>query len=184
MAKLELLGRERALIYKTLVLTGLRLGELAAIRICDVVLDGPNPHIVLDARHEKNRQGSHLPLRGDLCRDLTAWIARGGGDPQRPLFAVSQSLIKVFNRDLEFAEIPKRDDRNRTACIHSLRHTFATLMSRGGVAPRVAQAAMRHSSIDLTMSVYTDPRLLDVAGALDVLPELPLEPRAMARVGT
>ena len=35
--------------------------------------------------------------------------------------------------------------------------TFATLMSRGGVAPRVAQAAMRHCSIDLAMSVYTDP---------------------------
>lgn len=52
---------------------------------------------------------------------------------------------------------------------------FATLMSRGGVAPSVAQAAMRHSSIDLTMSVYTDPRLLDVAGALRLLPDLPLE---------
>lgn len=29
---------------------------------------------------------------------------------------------------------------------------------------------MRHSSLDLTMNVYTDPSLLDVAGALDVLP--------------
>ena len=38
-----------------------------------------------------------------------------------------------------------------------------------------AQAAMRHSSIDLTMNVYTDPQLLDVAGALDALPELPLD---------
>ncbi len=34
---------------------------------------------------------------------------------------------------------------------------------------------MRHSSIDLTMSVYTDPKLLDVAGALRALPALPLE---------
>ena len=33
---------------------------------------------------------------------------------------------------------------------------------------------MRHSTIDLTMSTYTDPRLLDVTGALDVLPSLPL----------
>src|SRR5262249_3414550 len=33
---------------------------------------------------------------------------------------------------------------------------------------------MRHSKIDLTMNVYTDPRLLDVRGALDVLPALPL----------
>ena len=31
---------------------------------------------------------------------------------------------------------------------------------------------MRHSSLDLTMNVYTDPTLLDVAGAMEVLPEL------------
>jgi hypothetical protein len=33
---------------------------------------------------------------------------------------------------------------------------------------------MRHSSIDLTMNVYTDPKLLDVSGAMDVLPDLPM----------
>jgi hypothetical protein len=34
---------------------------------------------------------------------------------------------------------------------------------------------MRHSKIDLTMNVYTDPKLLDVWGALDSLPVLPLD---------
>ena len=33
---------------------------------------------------------------------------------------------------------------------------------------------MRHSTIHLTMNVYTDPKLLDVAGAMDLLPALPL----------
>src|SRR5262249_467038 len=33
---------------------------------------------------------------------------------------------------------------------------------------------MRHSTLDLMMNVYTDPRLLDVHGALDSLPELTL----------
>src|SRR5262249_32006091 len=58
--------------------------------------------------------------------------------------------------------------------VHALRHTFGTLLSKGGVAPRTAQEAMRHSDIDLTMNVYTDPKLLDVRGALDALPMLPL----------
>jgi len=31
---------------------------------------------------------------------------------------------------------------------------------------------MRHSIIDLTMNVYTDPRLLDVSGAVEALPRL------------
>ena len=34
---------------------------------------------------------------------------------------------------------------------------------------------MRHSSIDLTMNVYTDPALLDVAGAIESLPDLPID---------
>ena len=55
-----------------------------------------------------------------------------------------------------------------------MRHTFGTLLSKGGVTPRTAQAAMRHSEIDLTMNVYTDPKLLDVAGAVESLPALPL----------
>jgi len=55
-----------------------------------------------------------------------------------------------------------------------MRTTFGTLLSKAGVAPRTAQAAMRHSKIDLTMNVYTDPRLLDVQGAMEALPALPL----------
>ena len=79
------------------------------------------------------------------------------------------------DRDLKFAGIPKEDDRGWTVDVHALRHTFGTHLSKAGVAPRVAQAAMRHSSIDLTMNVYTDPRLLDVHGALDSLPALSLD---------
>ena len=40
------------------------------------------------------------------------------------------------------------------------------------MSPRTAQAAMRHSRIDLTMNVYTDPTLLDVAGAVVSLPNI------------
>ena len=38
-----------------------------------------------------------------------------------------------------------------------------------------AQATMQHADINLTMNVYTDPRLLDVRGAMDTLPTLPLD---------
>jgi len=77
-------------------------------------------------------------------------------------------------RDLVLAGIPKRDERGRTLDVHALRHTFSTLLSKGGVAPRTAQAAMRHSDISLTMNTYTDPKLLDVHAALNSLPSLSL----------
>ena len=47
-------------------------------------------------------------------------------------------------------------------------------LSRNGVAPRTAQAAMHHSSLNLTVNVYIDPELLDVAGAMEALPVLSL----------
>jgi len=188
--ELERRGRERALVYKTLVLTGLRLGELRSLTVGKLELDGRVAFAVLDAADEKAGRGAEIPLRSDLVADLRDWLgrrldaardaahAKGLPLPARlpddaPLFNVPADLVRAFDRDLRVAGIPKRDDRGRVLDIHALRHTFGTHLSKGGVAPRIAQAAMRHSTLELTMNVYTDPRLLDVAGALDALPALP-----------
>jgi integrase len=190
--RLERLGRERALIYKTMLLTGLRKGELASLTVASLHLDGDVAFAQLEAADEKNREGNAVPLRADLAGDLREWLAgklarlqeeaRQAGDPipawlppETPVFKVPAALVKILDRDLHLAAIPKRDDRGRTLDVHALRHTFGTLLSKGGVAPRTAQAAMRHSDIKLTMNVYTDSRLLDVGGALDALPALPLQ---------
>ncbi len=105
-----------------------------------------------------------------------------------PLFTVPKGLVRILDRDLEAAGIAKVDERGRRLDVHALRHTFGTLLSKGGVAPRTAQAAMRHSHIDLTMNVYTDPRLLDVQGALGALATLSLdaasEPMSQRATGT
>ena len=81
-------------------------------------------------------------------------------------------MVKTLDRDLEVAGIPKADERGRTIDFHSLRHTFGTLLSVGGVNPGTAHQAMRHSDIKLTMNTYTDPKLLDLAGAIESLPNL------------
>ncbi len=191
-AELEQTGRERALIYKTLVLTGLRKGELTSLTVGKLELDGPVAYAILDAADEKAGRGADVPLRADLATDLATWVAdrleatrdeaRATGEPlpaklphDAPLFNVPVGLIRILDRDLAAAGISKRDDRGRTVDIHAMRHTFGTHLSKGGVLPRTAQAAMRHSKLDLTMNIYTDPRLLDVAGAMDVLPYLPLD---------
>jgi integrase len=191
-AELERTGRERALIYKMLVLTGLRKAELASLTVGKLDLDAPNAYAMLAAVDEKAGRGADLPLRGDLATDLRQWIAdrleavrsdaRAAGEPlpvklphDAPLFNVPAALVRILDRDLAAAGIPKRDDRGRTIDVHAMRHTFGTHLSKAGVSPRTAQAAMRHSSIDLTMNTYTDPRLLDVAGAMDALPALPLD---------
>lgn len=92
----------------------------------------------------------------------------------KSLFVVPAGLVRILDRELLAAGIQKRDERGRTIDVHALRTSIGTLLSKGGVAPRTAQAAMRHSKIDLTMGVYIDPKLLDVYGALDSLPSLNL----------
>ena len=189
--RLDRLGRERALLYKALVLTGLRKNELASLTVGKLDLDGPIPFASLAAADEKNRQGSEIVLRDDLAADLREWLAEklrllqtdacrtwapipAKLPADTPVFTVPAGLVRILDRDLKAAKIPKRDERGRTLDVHALRTTFGTLLSKGGVAPRTAQAAMRHSDIRLTMQTYTDPKLLDVRGALDSLPGLPL----------
>ena len=187
--RLDLVGQERALIYKTMILTGLRRGELASLTIGSLFLDCPAPYLILEAKNAKNRQLTEIPLREDLAGDLKAWIDLRAKHNRaaviqieiandislhEPFLKVPKQLIRTLDRDLSVAGIPKTDDRGRTIDVHALRHSFGSLLSAGGVAPRTAQAAMRHSSIDLTMNVYTDPRLLDIAGALESLPAMPL----------
>lgn len=62
-----------------------------------------------------------------------------------------------------------------TRNVHALRHSFGTHLSKAGLAPRTAQVATRRGKIDLTMNTYTAPRLLDIAGAVEPLPDLPFD---------
>ncbi len=149
------------------------------------------PYLELHPADEKNRQGARIPIRRDLAKDIREWLdtkliasrreakQRGGPLPaylplDTVLFKVPKGLVKILDRDIEFAGIPKRDERGRTIDVHALRHTFGTHLSEAGVPLRTAQAALRHSDPKLTANVYTDPKLLDVAGALNSLPVLPI----------
>jgi len=163
--KLEQRGRERALVYRTFMTTGLRRGELASLNVGSLTLDASTPFATLAARDEKNRKGSAIPLRPDLVAELREWIAdkrenfsgTAAEFDAQPLFSVPKGLVNVLNRDLRVAGIPKVDERGRSLDIHAMRMTFATMLSKGGVTPKVAQLALRHSDIRLTMETYTDP---------------------------
>jgi integrase len=158
------LGEERALIYKTAVLTGLRLNELRTLINSDLSF-GDVPFVRLRPTNEKNRKGSTLPLRSDLAAELKEWT--NGKDREAPVFVVPAGLLRIMDRDLVVAKIPKHDADGRVVHVHALRHSFGTHLSLGGVLPRTAQAAMRHSNISLTMNTYTDSRLLDIASAVE-----------------
>ena len=191
-ARLAWTGRERALLYKTMLSTGLRLNEVRSLTVGQAHLSGPKPYLELAAKDEKNRKGSKIPLRGDMAAEVALYLGerlkRAQGEAQAaqrpiparmtgdaPLFHVPQNLSRVLDKDLAYAGIPKRDEAGRTLDVHSFRHSFASHLNAAGVAPRVAQALLRHSDIRLTMNTYQDLAALDVRGALDRLPDMRLD---------
>jgi len=100
-------------------------------------------------------------LRCDLAAARWAWIAAAGnddGETQRRI--VSGALRPV-------------DAKGCVLDFHGLRHTFITNLALAGVHPKEAQVLARHSTIGLTMDLYTHLHLVDVAGALDKLPRPP-----------
>ena len=202
--KLTRLGRERALIYKTMIYTGLRKGEMASLTVSAVHLDAKSPHAELAAKNAKSGRGARIPIRVDLADELRSFLANKLADFQRntladgrtgfphelptdmKLFNVPRDFIKIFDRDLVAAgiarevtdpngrtRIDKTDGQGRPVDIHCLRHTFATMLSQAGVAPRMAQELLRHSDIRLTMNGYTHLQLVDTAGAVEALPGVP-----------
>ena len=176
--RLRRVGQQRALVYKFMMLTGIRRSEAASVTVGALCLDEDAPYVHVEGRHAKSGRAATLPLRGDLADDLRKHIARlaeghsGGGPlPDTPLFDIDwRNLLRAFNLDLAAAGIAKRDAQGRTVDVHSLRHTFATLLARNGVSPGVAQKLMRHSDIRLTMNTYTHLGLADTAGAVAALP--------------
>lgn len=186
--RLAAVGAERALAYRALFFTGLRMGELRSIRICDLHLDAPQPYLILSAKSEKARRGATIPLRHDLVehirrvhherqrlgtgRQPAASKPAPSLDPQSPAFIVPSGFLRILNRDLAHAGIAKRSADGRTFDLHAFRTSLGTHLARAGVPLRTTQAVMRHSSPTLTPNVYTDTDLLQVDAAVASLPSL------------
>src|SRR5438046_8454826 len=85
----------------------------------------------------------------------------------------------MIRGDLADAGIPYTvpgPDGDLFADFHALRHSYLTLLGRGGVDLRTAQELAGHSTPMLTAR-YSHRRLYDLAGAVNKLPNL-VPPRA------
>ena len=160
---------ERAVIYLTVLYTGLRRKELNLVRWGDFDLEAAEPCLRLASSITKNRKDARLPLRSEL---VAALQAHRPADFAAFLFAFAGRVPKMetLRRDLSHAGIVCRDDQGRRVDLHALRVTFATNLVLSGAHPRVAQELMRHSDVRLTMRVYTDASSLHTLKAVEALP--------------
>ena len=85
----------------------------------------------------------------------------------------SKHAGQMKKTDPQLAGIPDIVSKGQYADFPALRHTFITNMMKSGVNPKTAQALARHSTIDLTMNVYTSLTVTDQAAAPNSLPAIP-----------
>ncbi len=163
-ALLKVAGKRR-IVYLTAVLTGIRHGELKALRWGDMGLGAEKPSVTVRASVSKNHKLACLPLHPDLVAELLQY---------RPVDAKPADLVfdglmprsRVFKADLEAAGIPKTDSKGRVVDFHSLRHTFCTNLHRAGVPQREAMELMRHNDPRLTANTYADASLFSLRAAV------------------
>lgn len=140
--------RDRALIL-LLLRTGMRIGELLAIQINDIVLSDRKILIYLGS---KNYQGRAVYFSEDAEHALKHWL-RIRDSKKRYLFygptleQLSYSTAwGVMRKTLERAGLV-----HKKYSLHSLRHTFATDMVNAGMRIEVLQQLLGHQSIEMTM---------------------------------
>ncbi|MBM4034146.1 MAG: site-specific integrase [Planctomycetes bacterium] len=188
--ELELHGQERATIYLTAGLTGLRRGELRQLRWADLHLDGESPTVSVRAETTKAKREDTLALAANVAQALREWRETwtrlywrvpGVGDPVFP--GVTHGLLEAFRHDLAYAGVDEETPEGRLD-FHSLRHTACTLLCRAGVSVRTAQAMMRHVDPRTTMKVYAHVQAADRLDAARRLAELTTPAAKKAATGT
>ena len=167
---LEKIGRHRKTIYMVLALTGLRRRELDTLKVGDIGF-GDQPFIKLRPENEKNGQGSRLPICKEIAAELAAWIDDHKLGFNDRVLNIPSDFIKVFHRDCRTGEIPKFNQRGERLVLHSLRHTYATMLVASNVAPKVAQECLRHGDVRLTLQIYTHLEDGEVSKAVNMLPK-------------
>jgi len=172
-------GPQRAMLYRLAVETGLRANELRTLTVSSFDLDKDT--VTVRAGYSKRKREDVLPLRPDTAAELRRFLA--GKLPETRAFKVPGKPAVMLRTDLADVGIPYVDDSERYADFHALRHTTGTWLAANGVHPKVAQAIMRHSDINLTMARYTHTLRGQEAEAVRSLPDLSL-PTSLAQRAT
>lgn len=158
-------------VYLALV-TGMRIGELSALRWDDVNLSPNAGEIAI--RKAKTRSGVRRVLLDEYSRErLSAYrltqVADDQGGGRRLVFSSrwgnplnESGFSNVWRNIRTAAGLPDLH-------FHDLRHIHATLLARAGVHPAIAQHRLGHANSGITMDIYTHATASDQSAAVDAV---------------
>jgi integrase/recombinase XerD len=162
--------KQRSMLYLVAAFTGLRAHELSSLTRQSFDLDRKT--VTVQAGYSKRRREDVLPLNASLLTKLEPWIVTIEDDgllwDGAWSSASSSHVMRMMKIDLKRAGI-EYVVGGRYADFHALRHTFISSLARSGVHPSKAKDLARHSTITLTMDVYSHVETEALRSAVDTL---------------
>jgi len=129
------------LLIETARMTGLRRGELSALKVGDLQLNGNDP--VLIVRSGKGAKDRSVSLNPRINNQLAAFTK--GKSASESVFGLAPKTISLkIGKWARKAGVPHLHT-------HSLRHYVGTTLFQKGANPRAVQAALGHESLEVTM---------------------------------
>ena len=166
----ELGLRERAMVWVSMT-TGLRRGELAGLKWCDVSFEKLTIYLlrsVVDQNVGKVKTEASkkpIPIDPSVAEDLLAWYRKTKYAEQEDyVFATDAAragkmrgkqplwLGKVMQYHIQPAA--RRASISKKIGWHTFRHSYTTLLHANGEDIKVVQELLRHGSAKVTMDVY------------------------------
>lgn len=135
--------------------------------------------INLDGRNTKDGKADTIPLSPVAEQVIVQRVQDFKLKPDDCVIVVSPVAAEMIRRDARRAGLTASDNPVEKLTFHSLRRTFITWLAVNGCHPKLAQRLARHSSVSLTMDVYTSHDQLDSRKAVEglsgiVSPSVPL----------
>ena len=134
-----------------MIYTGVRVGELLALKKQDIHLD--DGYIIGGEKTEagRNRVIPLPPNIPELKKYLSSWIDKSSKDK---IFCISyQKFCDGFYKGLAEAGIVSDKTENHPTP-HSTRHTFASISAAAGMQPENLQKIIGHASYSTTAEIY------------------------------
>lgn len=132
--------------------TGLRRGELIALRWAEVDLDDGSIRV----RHRddfstKGNRECWIPVVGDTLNTLRRMDAEREGTLDGPVFTDRDGKpVKPDRATKRFKDMARLAGLDERVHFHSLRHTTGSWLAMKGVPMRVIQSILGHSSVNVT----------------------------------
>jgi site-specific recombinase XerD len=153
-------------VLLTLRHTGVRVGELCALRIPDLsILDRKGSMLVRSGKRDKDRT---IPLNNDVRLALRAYLAKRPAATDDHVFIgqrgealqpeAVQLIVRKYARQAGLAEVTP----------HILRHTFAKQVLDAGANLTTVSRLLGHERLDTT-AIYTQPTARDLVEAVQRL---------------